>query len=590
MIKTLGRYQIQERIGEGAMADVFRAYDPSIDRQLAVKILKQDFRQDRDYTTWFLREAKSAGALSHPNIVTIFDAGLTDDQSFIVMELLDGKPLDELIEEGRTFSAEEITRIGLQLAEALSYAHGQGVIHRDIKPSNIMLLHGSNTIKLMDFGIARRDNADPAVSRFGSGDFNASRHSTVIGTPRYMSPEQAQGLQIDGRSDLFAVGAVLYELATREKAFPSGSMATLINQIVEEDPRPLQSLAPNIPGGLQFIIAKLLSKKPERRFQSGRHLAQALQRELNELDLLRQDQPKRRYLPLQLRISLTMAAIIGAVLLGSIWLVLNRQYNVMRDMAITSGKASTAFVAGNAGLTAAENAALPKSAQPDWAPVEVFVRIASEDGNVAELKVIDSNNIIRGAKNPALIGKKYAPSVNEPIINQTPDITVSEVRDASGKQQFRFVQPIRYGQGTYGKVDMLLKQNRLENATRLSRILLMLLGAATLAAVMLTAYIVTALLARPIKRLNSAFMDAIKGNLDFRISHESKNEFGELFDSFNRFAGVMQDRLESARSVALESSQLRFMPPIGSDAQWGTKNPLAQIKADQDKNEPETTA
>jgi eukaryotic-like serine/threonine-protein kinase len=575
MIKNLGRYQILERIGEGAMADVFRAYDPSIDRALAVKILKQDYRQDSDYTAWFLREAKSAGALSHPNIVTIFDAGYMDDQSFIVMELLEGKPLDELIDEGRIFTPEEITRIGLQLAEALSYAHGQGVIHRDIKPSNIMMLHGTSTVKIMDFGIARRDSADPATSRHADADFNASRHSTVIGTPRYMSPEQAQGMSIDGRSDLFAVGAVLYELATREKAFPSGSMATLINQIIEEDPRPLQSLAPNIPGGLQFIIAKLLAKKPERRFQSGRHLAQALRRELNELDLLKQEEPKRRYLPLQIRISLFMAGIIGVVLFGSIWLVLNRQYNAMRDMAVTSGAATSAFVAGNAGLTAAENAALPTGTAPDWAPIEVFVRIAAEDRNVADLLVVDSNNIVRGAKNTALIGKPYRTNTTEVVIRQTPDLTVHELRDGKARQLFRFVQPIRYGKGTYGKVDMLLRQNRLENATRLSRILLMLLGIATLVAVALTAYIVTTLLARPIKRLNSAFMDAIKGNLDFRISHDSKNEFGELFDSFNRFAGVMQDRLESARSVALESSQLRFIPPIGTDAKWGTdeKNP-----------------
>jgi eukaryotic-like serine/threonine-protein kinase len=568
MIKTLGRYQLLERIGEGAMADVFRAYDPSIDRHLAIKILKQDYRQDSEYTNWFLREAKSAGALSHPNIVTIYDAGLVDDQSFIVMELLDGKPLDELIDEGRVFSAEEVTRMGLQLADALSYAHGQGVIHRDIKPSNIMLLHGTNTIKLMDFGIARRGTTDPGASRSFVSDFNASRHSTVVGTPRYMSPEQAQGLSIDGRSDLFAVGAVLYELATREKAFTSGSMATLINQIIEEDPRPLQSLAPNIPGGLQFIIAKLLAKKPERRFQSGRHLAQALRRELNELELLKLEEPKRRYLPLQLRISLLMGAIIGTVLFTSIWLVLNRQYNAMRDMAVTSGAASVAFVAGNAGLTAAENAALPKGEEADWAPIEAFVGIAAENRNVAELKVMDSQNIIRGAKNTALIGQKYKPNPSETLIQQTTDLAVYEVRDKAGKQLFRFVQPIRYNQGTYGKVDMLVKQDRLENATRLSRILLMLLGAATLAAVMLTALIVTTMLARPIKRLNSAFMDAIKGNLDFRISHDSKNEFGEVFDSFNRFAGVMQDRLDSARSVALESSQLRFLPPIGSDAQW----------------------
>jgi eukaryotic-like serine/threonine-protein kinase len=584
MIKTLGRYQILDRIGEGAMADVFRAYDPSIDRALAVKILKQDYRLDEAYTAWFLREAKAAGALSHPNIVTIFDAGQVDDQSFIVMELLDGMTLDELIDIGRLFSPEEITQIGLQLSEALAYAHGQGVIHRDIKPGNIMLLNGTSTIKIMDFGIARRDTADPASSRKAEGDFNASRHSTVIGTPRYMSPEQAQGLPIDGRSDLFAVGAVLYELATREKAFPSGSMATLINQIIEEDPRPLQSVAPNVPGGLQFIIAKLLAKKPERRFQSGRHLSQALRREINELDLLKQEEPKRRYLPLQVRISLAMLAVIGMVLLGSIWLVLNRQYNAMREMAVTSGAATAAFVAGNAGLTAAENAALPAGVSPDWAPIEVFARVAAEDQNVADLQVVDSKNIVRGAKNSSLIGKKYSLSSTEKIIHQTPELTVYEIRDTYGRQLFRFVQPIRYGKGIYGQVDMLLKQNRLENATRLSRFLLLVLGAVTLFAVTVTAFIVTTFLARPIKRLNSAFTDAIKGNLDFRISHENRNEFGELFDSFNRFAGVMQDRLESARNVALESSLLRFIPPIGTDANWSSTKKNQSQKSEEENN------
>jgi methyl-accepting chemotaxis protein len=162
---------------------------------------------------------------------------------------------------------------------------------------------------------------------------------------------------------------------------------------------------------------------------------------------------------------------------------------------------------------------------------------------------------------------------------------VYDVRDKAGRQLFRFVQPIRYNQGTFGRVDMLVKQDRLENAARLSRILLILLGVATLAAVMLTALIVTNMLARPIKRLNSAFMDAIKGNLDFRISHESKNEFGELFDSFNRFAGVMQDRLDSARSVALESSQLRFLPPIGSDAQWSKTDTTNARKHENSPNE-----
>jgi eukaryotic-like serine/threonine-protein kinase len=561
MIQELGRYQIQERVGQGAMADVYRAYDPSIDRILAIKILKSELQFDSDYAAFFLREAKSAGALSHPNIVTIYDAGNNESGPYIVMEYLDGETLDHALSSGRIFSSEEIISIGYQLADALSYAHAHGVIHRDIKPSNINLSKDGKSIKILDFGIARKGNSSNPNPVKNQNSTQSANMTSMVGTPRYMSPEQAKGERIDGRSDLFSVGAVLYELISGKKAFPSGSMDTLINQITEKDVVPLQSVAPNIPGGLQFIIAKLLAKKPERRFQSGRHLSQALQRELTELEMIKQEQPRRRYFPLALRMSLLMSAIVGLVLLGSIWLVLNRQRAAMEDVAITSGAATVAFIAGNAGLTAAENAALPKTAVPDWTPIEAFVRVAAEDQNIAELAVIDVNGIVRGSENPKIIGRKYNSPVGERLIRKQDDLTVLEMRDARGSQMFRFLKPIRYGNGVYGQVDAVLRQNKLEAANKLTRALLTALAIITLTAVALTAAIVTGFLIRPLMRLKTAFDDVIRGNLDFRLSHTSQNEMGDVFDSFNRFANVMQDRLESARNVALETSQLRFVPP-----------------------------
>ncbi len=561
MIQTLGRYQIQKRVGEGAMADVYRAYDPSIDRTLAIKILKTELQYDADYAAFFLREAKSAGALSHPNIVTIYDAGNGESGPYIVMEYLDGETLDHALSSGRHFTPEEIISIGYQLADALSYAHAHGVIHRDIKPSNINLSKDGKSIKILDFGIARKGVTGPLRGLTDTNTIQQSNLTSMVGTPRYMSPEQAKGDRVDGRSDLFSVGAVLYELVSGEKAFPSGSMDTLISQIVEKDVVPLQKVTPNIPGGLQFIIAKLLAKKPERRFQSGRHLSEALQRELSELEMIKQEQPRRRYFPLPLRMSLLMSGIVGAVLLGSIWLVLTRQRAAMEDVAITSGAATVAFIAGNAGLTAAENAALPPTVAKDWSSIEAFVRVAAEDRNIAELVVVDVDGTIRAAKNEGLIGRRYTAPIGERLIRRQDNLAILEKRDARGAQQFRFIQPIWYADGVYGQVDALLRQNKLEAANKLTRALLTALAAITLTAVALTAAIVTGFLTRPLVRLKSAFDDVIRGNLDFRLSHTNRDEMGEVFDSFNRFANVMQDRLESARNVALETSQLRFVPP-----------------------------
>ncbi len=560
MIQSLGRYQLQERVGQGAMADVYKAYDPSIDRILAIKILKSELQYDAEYAAFFLREAKSAGALSHPNIVTIYDAGQADAGPYIVMEYLDGETLDHALSAGRVFTPEEIIDIGYQLADALSYAHAQGIIHRDIKPSNINLSKDGKSIKILDFGIARK--GVPAASAPLNANIAQSGNLTsMVGTPRYMSPEQAKGERIDGRSDLFSIGAVLYELVSGQKAFPSGSMETLIREIIEKDVAPLQKLAPNIPGGLQFIIAKLLAKKPERRFQTGRHLSQALQRELAELDMIRQEQPRRRIFPLALRMSVFMSAIVGAVLLGSIWLVLSRQRAAMEDVAITSGSATIAFIAGNAGLTAAENAALPRTAVPDWTPIEVFVRVAAEDKNIAELVVVDVNGIVRAAKDTKLIGRRYPAPIGERLVRKLENLTVLEVTHPGNARLFRFIQPIRYANGVYGQVDALLRQDKLEAANALTRALLTALAAITLTAVALTAAVVTGFLTRPLVRLRGAFDDVIRGNLDFRLSHTSRNEMGEVFDSFNRFANVMQDRLESARNVALETSQLRILYP-----------------------------
>lgn len=313
-MKLVGRYRIEARIGEGAMANVYRAYDPDIDRVLAIKVLKREYVRRPEFAQRFLREARAAGALSHPNIVTIYDVGEINGYPYIAMELLDGEPLDKAIQQKGRFGASDVLGIGCQLASALAYAHGQGVIHRDIKPSNIMLGKADRSVKILDFGIARFGATQEASETV------QTQVGQVLGTPRYMSPEQALGRELDGRSDLFSAGAVLYEMITGAPAFNGSSAATLALQITQQEPAPIQ-VTPECPKGLQFIIAKMMAKRPEKRFADCAALLNALRREMSAHEVIAAHEGKPRY-GLAVRLSLMATAVMALALaigISAVW-------------------------------------------------------------------------------------------------------------------------------------------------------------------------------------------------------------------------------------------------------------------------------
>jgi len=265
---TLGRYEIQKELGRGAMGIVYLGKDPKINRSVAIKTVR--FDDDVDEATAksvkerFFREAESAGTLNHPNIIRIFDAGEDNDISYIAMELLDGEDLKKYAEKANILPPAQVVEYVALVADALDYAHANGVVHRDIKPANIMRLK-DGTLRVTDFGIARIT----ASSKTQTG--------TVMGTPSYMSPEQIAGKKVDGRADLFSLGVMLYEMMTGEKPFDGESIATLLFRISSEPhPDPVLKASERVTPALRAVIDKALQKNPDNRYQKGGDMARDL--------------------------------------------------------------------------------------------------------------------------------------------------------------------------------------------------------------------------------------------------------------------------------------------------------------------------
>jgi len=562
-MRFVGRYELKECIGEGAMAEVWRAHDPGIDRTLAIKLLKPAYRQNAEYCSRFLREAKAAGALAHPSIVTIYDVGEADGYPYIAMELLDGEALDKVLAAESKLSDPRVLAIGAQLASALSYAHLSGIVHRDIKPSNIMLAPDGRSIKILDFGIARLSDAEVGAEHV------RTQIGQVLGTPRYMSPEQALGQVVDGRSDLFSMGTVLYELITGKPAFSGATAATLALQITQQNPPAIAELEPHCAGGLRFIVQKLLAKRPERRFANGAELARALEREAKTFEAVRADDAARgHYLPLQVRLTLAVVAVTAVALALSISAVLDRQYRAMEHMALSSGSSIAAFVASNAALPSVENAALP-AAEQDWSPIQAFIAAAAKDQSVHWMTMVDADGIIRGSSSANLLGSRYRAPVGEDVVQRSHDVTVTDIKLEDGRQGFRFVRPILYANRRFGMIEVSISKSELQAAAATSRDLMLGLAAIILIVVGAVSFVVAKLLERPLRRLRMAFRDAAMGDLDFRISHNRKDEFGALFDGFNLFADSVQARLEAAERPsggprALDSTVIR--PPAAPPA------------------------
>ncbi len=529
-VRQVGRYEIRERLGRGGMASVFKAHDPGIGRDVAIKFLHASLCEDEEYRARFLREARASGGLSHPNIVTVHDVGEIDGRPYMAMELLDGESLADVLEPGKPLPVRDTVVMAIQLARALDYSHKRGIVHRDIKPGNIARTRGTLDIKVMDFGIAHMESTK-GEQRTRVGD--------VLGTPQYMSPEQMNGEKIDGRSDLFSVGIVLYQMLTGQRPFSGDSVVNLALKIAKEDPTPLNKLRPGLPASLRRVVDRCLAKAPDDRFATGADVADALTRVLSELDEEATASNRPRIIPLRVKWTAMMATIVAIVMAVTCTIIIQRQYAAMMQQVADTGAALSRFIG-------VQNAT--PALGEDWVTVDVSLQEIMKTGDFQSLTISDRGGVVRASSVPETVGRTYQTPAGE-VLGDLGGVKRTRYM-AHGEPVLGFESDILYQDKVVGHLALALRERPLETVARLSRTLMAALAVITVLAVAIAMYVVGNWFSRPIKLMNEALGEIARGRYGFRIREQRKDEFGLLYATFDQMAQALQDRQALAAGQA----------------------------------------
>lgn len=561
MLSEIKRYQVRNLLGEGAMAKVYEAYDPRIDRHLAIKVLRQELCVDSEYIVRFLREAKAVGALSHPHIVTVFDVDEYHNIPFIVMELLEGIPLSVLMNSGKKFSLEEVVTIAKQLASGLDYAHGRGIVHRDVKPSNIIISPAEMDIKITDFGIAHFDDGDLTQH---------TRIGDLLGTPQYMSPEQLEGVKIDGRSDLFSVGIILYQLLTNERPFAGNNVATLMYQTTHIEPKPVSDFNKNIPASLTYIVRKLLAKDPKKRFQSGKELHEALSQCL-EKNSKRLPTQQQKIVPIRVKWSLLMASIVSIAMLASIAIIFSKQYQALSAQMNNYGNSLVTFVA--------TESAIPILSE-DWVSIELFVQETNQRQNFEYMSIVDHNGVIRGSNQSKFIGKKFTGPLGKPATGHVNIAKVFQQVVSGGKSNIvDYTAPILFQSKNIGDVHIGISQNSLQQLAELTLYMMATLLVVTIFVVVIFSYILGKYFSQSIDVVKKSLEQITEGRYHQRIEKHQNDEFGQLYDTFNLMAETLQKQKIYNSKVRTTAAQNL----AGDDASFPTKTKVLLSESSSNK-------
>ncbi len=536
---AFGRYTLHEEIGRGATAIIYRGHDPSIDRTLAIKTLRPEFAESEDFRLRFLTEARAAGNLTHPAIVTVFDVGAADGLPFIAMELLDGPSLAAFVAEHGPLAPRTVVRIVLQIAEALDYAHRAGVVHQDIKPENIAVTDPSGKIKVMDFGIARVRGTPLATGA-----------APISGTPHYMSPEQIRGKALDGRSDLYALGVLLYWLLAGRPPFEADTTPDLLRAILRGTPPPLRPQNPATPEALVDVARTLLDKDPAARYQRGAELVEDLRRIDEALGEREDEWTGRRIVPLRVRWTALMSALVALTVGLGLGLVYHKQNAAMSGVAYDYGLTLAQMLA----VESAEDLLLK-----DHIALQVLVDEMARNHNIVQLAISDRDGRIVAATEAARVGTAAAPAADSRHVLQRDARNVYEADDGQAGY-ILFDAPIAYEQRELGRIELGLSTAALDAANRTTLLAMAAAMLVILLCVFIGAYVLSRRLVVPIEILRTALRQIGRGRFDTRIRLHRNDEFERLFAAYNTMADTLEARLQRGNISARRGRQAERKP------------------------------
>jgi len=517
-VERLGRYQIEGELGRGSMSIVYEAFDPHIDRRLAVKVLRERYAREVKSRQRFLREARSAGGLNHPNIVTVFDVGQFEGMPYLVMERLSGQNLEEYLETGHRPGPAEVIDIGIQLASALDYAHQRGVIHRDVKPSNIYIDRDSGLVKLVDFGIAAIDQRTCEAKE---------DEGLVTGTPRYMAPEQIRGESCDPRTDLYGLGVVLYQMLGGDVPFRSDSMGELIREVLQQDPPRLNPVHDDTPVELIELVHRLIAKQPEARYQSGTVVLEELQEIRADLDrgLLKSVRQASSTWRWPLALSLCLALVLGV---GLSW-VYHSQTAAMTETTHGYGDALTSVIAREI-----SEALLLE----DATALANLVSDFSVNPQVTFLHVSDRDGMVQASTDPFLQGEP-APERAGRVIER-PQAAARLVELDDGHLEFQI--PVRFQARRIGQVHLGIDGSQLQAAARTTMSMLLIVFLVTVIVVGSGFAWLARVQQRSLQRVGWGLQRIARGQYDFRLKASRHDATSPLIRRFNDMAVRLQER------------------------------------------------
>ena len=536
--KILGRYKILDEVGRGATAIVYRAYDPQLDRFIAVKVLKDQLSRNKRYRESFIREARLAAQLTHPNIVTVFDVESSDSKTFIAMELLEGTTLEAVLKKKNVLSVKSTLQIASQLAAALAYSHQNGVIHRDIKPGNILVLKDRKSIKLMAYGIALVD------SQFSE---QKNVENKVLGTPEYMSPEQLLGKKVDSRSDLYSMGVLIYRMLAGLPPFVSDDLGNLFRQIIKSKQPELNIEDELVADELKDLVRRLLQKRKSKRFQTAFQLQSELRSISNKL--LKSKDNKARFKSLTSRWTITMAGSVFVAMCVGLLVVHIVQQRLLSNIIYEYGHSVGKMVA----YQSSESIVLA-----DKVGLGALVAENATNPNVVRIIIRDTNGVVLAKYlREGVLLDEYQIDQTE-LLKEIDSTQIYNNKDLKNTTLFDVIMPINYGDKKVGVLLLSYSANSISDAGKRTLVTMLSVMLVTLLVVSVATLILATRTTKDYRRITAGLTRIAAGRTDVRIFSARNTEAQGVFSAFNQLAGFLEKLIDGNASQDRDTQSVQL--------------------------------